>query len=217
MKLYRYITFETLADIVINKRLALVSPLIWEDAFEGWFWKAIVIDGKPEHSEPISKAINSLFAQCWSKNCDSAALWSIYSYNQKSIMIETTSEKLQKLPKITIKEINYSDDAEMDVDEVVGMLMHPSLDNLLLPFTKKRSEFSHENEVRIFTTKKNPDGFLKAVHIPIYDVDTFINNVVVHPFAPEWYIDIIREFCKNYHIQFSGKSKLYDFDHGKLR
>lgn len=217
MNLYRYIPFETFADIVINKRLSLVSPLLWEDTYEGWFWKSLSESHKKEVAEPIKKSLNSIFALCWSKNCDSAALWSIYSYNQKAIMIETTDEKLSKLPKITIKEMNYSDDAHLSVDELIDLLIHPSRDNLFLPFTKKRKEFSHENEVRLFATKPNPDGIAKSIALQIDSVPSLIQNVIVHPFAPDWFVDIVKEFCKKFRVPFSGKSDLYVIDTAKLQ
>lgn len=217
MKLYRYIPFETFADMVINERLALVSPLLWEDAYEGWFWKSIIENTKPQISSMMTKALNCVFALCWSKNCDSAALWSIYSYGQKAIMIETTDEMLSQLPKVTIKEIDYTDDAHLTVDEVIDLLVHPSKDNLLLPFTKKRNEFSHENEVRIFSSKNNPDGLDKSMDVPIKNVSAFIQNVTVHPFAPDWYIKIVQKFCNKFHINFAGRSSLYVIDPAKLQ
>ena len=41
-------------------------------------------------------------------------------------------------------------------------------------------------------------------HIP-----GFIAGVLVHPLAPEWYVDIVREFCVRNAIPFEGKSTLY--------
>lgn len=41
-------------------------------------------------------------------------------------------------------------------------------------------------------------------HIP-----DFISGVMVHPLAPDWYVEIVRDFCDRNHIAFEGKSKLY--------
>lgn len=41
-------------------------------------------------------------------------------------------------------------------------------------------------------------------HIP-----EFVNGVMVHPLAPEWYVEVVQEFCKRNNIPFEGKSKLY--------
>lgn len=41
-------------------------------------------------------------------------------------------------------------------------------------------------------------------HIP-----GFIEGVLVHPLAPEWYVNIVQEFCARNEIPFEGKSTLY--------
>ena len=37
--LYRIITFQRLADILVNKENTLINPLKWDDPFEGWILK----------------------------------------------------------------------------------------------------------------------------------------------------------------------------------
>lgn len=214
MELYRYIPFETFADIVANKQLNLVSPAYWEDTYEGWFWNTLVENGKPEQSQMVKEFRNCVFAQCWSKNKDSVALWSIYSYNQKAIMIESSWEKLKTLPNVIIKEIEYSEKAEINVDELYQILFHQSKDNLVLPYTKKRSGFAHENEVRLFVVNKNFNGEKKSYTIQIENPSDIITNVLVHPFAQDWYVEIIERFCNTFNIPFGGKSDLYDIHKG---
>ncbi len=41
-------------------------------------------------------------------------------------------------------------------------------------------------------------------HIP-----NFIKGVMVHPFAEEWYVEVVKDFCKINNIPFEGKSNLY--------
>ena len=36
-----------------------------------------------------------------------------------------------------------------------------------------------------------------------------IKGVMVHPLAPDWYVDTVKIFCNNHSIPFEGKSKLY--------
>lgn len=47
------------------------------------------------------------------------------------------------------------------------------------------------------------------INVSFAHINGFIDNVLVHPFAPEWYADIVREFCTNNEIRFAGKSNLY--------
>lgn len=37
----------------------------------------------------------------------------------------------------------------------------------------------------------------------------FISGVMVHPMAPDWYVEVVQEFCKRSNIPFEGKSELY--------
>ena len=45
--------------------------------------------------------------------------------------------------------------------------------------------------------------------IPYAHIPDFIDGVMVHPLAPDWYIEVVREFCKRNNIPFEGKSQLY--------
>ena len=45
---------------------------------------------------------------------------------------------------------------------------------------------------------------ISYAHIP-----DFVDGVMVHPLAPDWYIEVVKEFCKRNNIPFEGKSNLY--------
>lgn len=98
MDLHRYIPFEIFADIIINSKLTLISPSQWDDTYEGWFWKALA-QMTNEQKAKFSKTnklgsfiYDNIYALCWSKNCNSIPMWSVYSYNNKAIMLSTTKE-----------------------------------------------------------------------------------------------------------------------------
>lgn len=211
MELYRYISFEVFIDIVINKKLTLLSPAKWEDSYEGWLLKELSKSKKIGNR--IAQITNSICGQCWSKNGDCVPLWSIYSYNNKSIMIKTTLQDLEKLEGVYCREMDYSEGAEISIDEIVSLITNPTPENFLLPFTKKRSGFIHENEYRIFAFAKNSS----TVDIPISNISEFIKGVMVHPFANDWYVDIVESVCNKFNLTFDGKSKLYIFEDGDLK
>lgn len=208
MDLYRYMSFEVFIDIVINKKLTLLSPTKWEDSYEGWFLKGMTKSEKV--GTMIKKYIDSVCGQCWSKNGDHVPLWSIYSYGNKSIMIKTTLEDLESLNGVYCKEMTYSDGAEISIDEIVKLLTEPTPENMLIPFTKKRSGFEHENEYRIFAfTECKP-----SIDIMIPNITEFVKGVMVHPFADDWYVDIVKSVCDKFNLPFDGKSELYKFEDG---
>ena len=50
--------------------------------------------------------------------------------------------------------------------------------------------------------------YISFSHIP-----NFVKSVMVHPTASDWFAETVGHFCKNYHINFLGKSNLYRFNH----
>lgn len=41
------------------------------------------------------------------------------------------------------------------------------------------------------------------------DISEFLEGVMVHPLAPQWYVDIIRDICRSKKIKFDGQSEIY--------
>ena len=49
-------------------------------------------------------------------------------------------------------------------------------------------------------------------HISFAHVENFIESAMVHPLAPDWYIETVRTFCELNKVPFLGKSLLYTFN-----
>lgn len=49
---------------------------------------------------------------------------------------------------------------------------------------------------------------ISFAHVP-----EFIESVIVHPTAADWYVQTVEQFCNNYQVNFIGKSDLYKFVH----
>lgn len=41
------------------------------------------------------------------------------------------------------------------------------------------------------------------------DITEYIEGVMVHPLAPQWYVKIIEDICKKKKIHFDGQSTIY--------
>ena len=48
-----------------------------------------------------------------------------------------------------------------------------------------------------------------TLSIPFDTIPNFIEGIKVHPFAPDWYVNIVKEFCKRNNVPFDGQSTLY--------
>lgn len=42
------------------------------------------------------------------------------------------------------------------------------------------------------------------------DILEFIESIMVHPLAPKWYVDIVKDICNLREIKFDGQSKIYE-------
>ena len=52
----------------------------------------------------------------------------------------------------------------------------------------------------------------KTLDISFGNIPTFISGVKVHPLAPDWYVEVVNEYCKRNDVPFDGKSLLYSKD-----
>lgn len=229
MKLYRYIAFESFVDLVQSQSLSFsYPPVAWEDTYEGFLYRAIrtpigrekilsLLDSEQQArfaeavlSDEILKQARYL---CWTQAKDKLALWSIYHYQNKAVMICTTDKKIQLLKcdnqSVSLMKVNYVKSLSLE-DEVKAIqgkkISSPDI------FRSKRSDFQHEKEFRAFigTLKKiDPNTPLR---VPIPDIRNFIEGVMIHPSAPTWYVGVVEEYCKINHIKFLGQSKLYKFE-----
>lgn len=49
----------------------------------------------------------------------------------------------------------------------------------------------------------------KSYKVSFAHISDFIKGVMVHPLAPDWYVDTVKTYCEINKIPFDGKSKLY--------
>jgi hypothetical protein len=151
----------------------------------------------------ISKGIT---VNCWHANeCESEAMWKLYSDNGKGIAVKTSVSSLVKsiqhfqqdilIQVGAVKYFDFNDNQINPKDCVIDGHLSPLL---------KRSSFSHENEVRLFTVPKiNSDNvntfksepeFIKALALQL------IEEVYISPFAGEPFISSVKAICNKYSI-----------------
>lgn len=239
MNLYRYISFEAFVDIVQSNHLTFVSPLIsWEDTYEGSVFRTaknekgrellrkIAFDNNVTDFADLLQndiATSVIKCLCWCAKPDSVPMWSIYSYGERAIMIETNDKKIENLKhgdqNIKLLKVDYTN-AELK-RQLLGAVNkndegQPEIDFSKL-FVCKRKDFQHEHEYRAFAGLQANEFDSTTYRLPIHvkiDIGAkeFISNVIVHPLAPSWYVEAVKKYCDLNEIKCSGKSKLYDFE-----
>ena len=177
------------------------------------------------------------YAQCWSKHPETDAMWRCYSYGNRAIRIRTRDDKLlvhtekifpdKEQFSVYLGKVSY----DLNKKSVLEQQIRQMKDSLLAHETyfHKRPAFRHEGEYRLliadnslysaegfssFGVKfKRPDwnrnGDNNVRIEDAGDISEFLEGVMVHPLAPQWYVDIIRDICQSKKIKFDGQSEIY--------
>jgi hypothetical protein len=165
----------------------------------------------------VFKHIN--FFNCWHMNDgESDAMWKIYIKGSEGIAIQSTVERVQvslhnAIDPVYMGKVEYVEDH--------SDFVHPQ--NLLLgvsDYMFKRPAFQHEQEVRLGTWRYDVRGeFLddigrvkaeppdvtvadillwpdrKGVSVGV-DVNILVERVVISPFSPSWFSDLVAALSK---------------------
>jgi len=141
---------------------------------------------------------------CWNKSeTESAALWKIYADFQKGIMITSSMAKLQMSFRETTEDISLS---EVEYINHNSDLMPDG--NMMFPVIYKHVAYSFEKEVRLIHSVKFKNGLVydwtkeeveQGKYIDV-DLDILIEDIVISPYSPNWYIEIIQDLCEKYEL-----------------
>lgn len=217
--IYRYISFQRLADILKNKQNSLVDPSRWSDPFERWRINKI-FDGNQKDEAA------KYFGQCWTRGYMHDAMWSLYTKGTDGFRIKIKISDLigdlgeQGVPCLIAK-VLYLKRSEIEsyfgVDNCMktepskrndivcrinnhfkryscsgNMCESENIIEIAKKFMVKRRGFKHENEFRIICYKDNTDRYYR------YDIclEKMISEIMVHPLVSdhdfqvlEWALD----------------------------
>lgn len=220
--LYRIIPFDSLLQMLTEKKNTLVSISKWEDVYENFMLKEkFIYKGK---IKSISEFTSRYFGQCWTTKASSDAMWRIYSPDKKSVRIKTTVGRLwdsinteDNADKYLIGKVQYirqstiEDDIKSSTPFTIKQLSNLISQSLFV----KRSSFSHESEYRlVYVCENEPEESEKIIKEIAIDPLDFIMNIYFDPRADQAYIDrckmiLLKAF--NYPTTRIRKSPLYDF------
>lgn len=166
-------------------------------------------------SQILNNDNKNIFLNCWTKeNHEMVHMWKIYS-KESGIAIKTTYEKLKSAIKTT--EVVYPTVIKyVDFDnEIIDWK-----NNGLTAFTIKRNEYKSEKEFRLIISypreledqlthlktheEINPARRLLYLKTPVIkckvDVNELITNIQVSPYAPSWYLELIKDVVNKYKL-----------------
>lgn len=160
---YRIMSIVRILEMLQKEIFVLSKPKKWDDPFENALLSATVVASTGEIGDNAAK--NEVFGQCWSRHCETDAMWRIYSPSKQSAKIKTTPRKLLNALKDHVQN-------NWELKCFIGKVSYLPLDELSAKLSKvevfetdgsgiaesllyKRIEFSHENEVRLIFSGDN--------------------------------------------------------------
>ncbi len=173
--LYRFISFPAFVNLVEKQVERYVSPISWEDTYEGYLLRLIkkndikevikelmntISPNNPEAAlknyVKLQSALRFSYGQCWTMLEESDALWRIYSYDKMAVRIETDEGQIRSLLSneknysINICEVKY--DLAGDCKKIPFTELLAEIENtaqIIEPFFHKRKAYEHEHEKRV--------------------------------------------------------------------
>lgn len=223
--IYRIFSYERFVEMIQSNKLTLVTPACWDDPFENFFLKSKVDMGDGTFAG-LDMIASKWYGQCWTTEKDSDALWRIYSQTKRGIRVKTTVGKLfnafyrandiQAQLKYFIGKVNYKSQ-----DEILQFLQQSRFMSVAAgatnrPFAEllctKRTEFAHENEVRILynDTSSGPTQE-KIIYFDIAP-NVLFEEVCLDPRLGSHVVTITEEELKAIGLKLPViKSPLYEF------
>lgn len=217
--LWRYMDFTKFVALLEMRALFFARADKLNDPFEGSFPQKNIekryANLHPEFEEAIL-SFPSLMSEFWTQltrftlvNCwhesnhESEAMWKLYASANGGLAIKTHFDSFVKSfitnENIHIGRIQYVD---YDTD------MIPENDPLS-PYLHKRKSFEHEQEVRAIVQNvptgqvaKLQDDYDVGIYYEV-DLNLLIQEVVVDPFTPEWFLDLVNLIARRYNLQAS--------------
>ena len=220
--IYRIEEVHRLVDVFNNKLLTIVSPRVWDDPYEYFLKYCYGVSketGARHNYEGYTKLI---FAQCWTMNEESDAIWRIYSPNRDKVKIKTSVSKLHRILTIIknkgfksyIGKVKYVD--EINIKQRISNLIRGTekvpfiiKDDLIRnQYLFKRMAFSHEKEIRVLVTlPKPPEKYINAIyqdsdnlnlcHIPLEDPSDLFDELVFDPRMPNGQYKAYKSYFEN--------------------
>lgn len=180
----RYTTLPFLIDILVERRLALLDPLIWEDKNDSYFMEL--------YKE--KKKLNTVLSLCFAEATETYQHWKIYSGSSSGVCVEFDKNRL--LQKISGKK--GFRDGKIKYRKMADMRKRlPKIDEL--PFIK-RYAFKDEKEHRIVYEDDVDELKIKYLSITPDDVE----RVVINP----WINQSVYESIKSTLRKIDGFSEL---------
>ena len=222
--LWRYMDFTKYVSLLEKQALFFSAADELGDPFEGSLSKITEVvrlaqfkEHFPEDDDHSIKQMHRNLAHwlkkhraftlisCWHENThESEAMWRLYAREKDGIAIKTDFDLFKNSftcsESIYIGKVSYIDYMRDWIPD----------GNTFYPFLHKRKSFMHEQEVRAISDRGSPqdevyqklrDKDLTGVYYEV-DLSLLIKKVIVAPFAPDYFLELVKSVTKRYNFNF---------------
>lgn len=221
--IYRFIEVDRFFEMIEKKKLILVKPRKWDDPFEDFLSKAIVINSKGIRIR--FNVTNDFYGQCWTLKGECDGMWRNYASLDDGVRIECKTLRLLEV-------IYDKNNRSSGLSCFIGRVIYPNDENNMRTKMKeliskmladnssgkeiakilliKRKEFSYEKEVRLlyFNEDSNDSDIITFNIEPVNIIESVY-------FSPKMDQDVYKEH-KQKLVQYGfnenhiSKSHLYE-------
>ncbi|MEX1138928.1 MAG: DUF2971 domain-containing protein [Bacteroidota bacterium] len=190
-----------LIDAIRNQSLTLVKPNTWDDPFENVVFRstATMKDGR---RVGFSKIERLFYGLCWTLNgAETDALWRIYSPRKEGVRVQVNASRLYDsffnldnefaILSYFIGKVDYLSEAKIkekfENPEILSAFVFDSTaQGNALTLLVKRTEFAHENEVRlIYRGNKERDDLRNPFYRFHIDPNDLFEEALFDPRMPD--------------------------------
>ncbi len=220
-RVFRFLSEDRFLELVANQKLVLRKPHLWDDPFENFLSKTIIIWKGQKVGFNIT---NDFFGQCWTLTEECDGFWRSYCSLNGGVRIETTVGKLIHAVwaetnsfrhlQCFVGKIRYLAEDQLkaelqDCFEYGHKLTESSNSGCAQMLLIKRTEFAYEDEVRVLTvdSKTTKD----EIEIEI-DTRQFIDSIMFAPKTNDARYEAYtnRLIQKGFNRDLISRSTLYD-------
>jgi hypothetical protein len=188
MPFLRYTNSASLLDTLLNKRIFLLDPKLWEDTNDSYYLSVYKEKEK----------LKTVLAICFAEAHETFHHWKVFSGNISGVCIEFYKDKLLSNFKdnknIVMQTVEYKKIDQLEKDKQMN-----SIKNCKLPFYK-RYPYRDENEFRIIYKSATENLQTKAFPIDI----KCIKQILLSYLMP----DVLYESTKNVIQTIEGCEKI---------
>jgi len=202
--------------------LFVPSPLLFDDRWEGLMpFHSLVSDELALDRQDYRRFAQWMYVSCWhDQPHESFPMWKIYGQAREAVMIQTTSDKLEKLFKAqypntltyfgAVSYENPSHGAKISLPNMAPLSKRPCdvaggewFPYMLFMFIKHIT-YNYEHEVRavMLDAEFRPDHAnpKKGIALDFRTIPNFIERLTVAPGVDEWFFQTVKETAARFAV-----------------